>query len=413
MKLPMNAPLPLIQRQHGPATILYVENGVGFGGAVISLRNFLEPLDRRSYQSVLVPSLADPKFASFADIARTIHLPKNRLTRYAPLTTVRRVLNIDVLHYASRLARVAKAENAQLIYLNNDFIANMAGVIAGRWLKLPVVIHERDIPAPHSRLATWLTRWTERFLAISGPVREALLDMGVPLERITMVPEGLDLRAYQPQPAPHVAAVRASLGLTPDQPLIVMVGMIMEWKAQDVLLRAAPAILARHPRTHFLIIGETPPGREDYLRQLQRLADTPLLDNAVHFTGYRNDIPLYLQAADAVVHASVSPEPFGRVVIEAMAMGTPIVATAIGAPPEIIRHGETGLLTPPGDVEQLSQTLCTLLDNPEWRLRIGKAGRREVFQKYAIQRHAGLIQAVFDELLTHDLTLSHPDYYLG
>ncbi len=386
-----------------PATVLYVENGVGFGGAVISLRTFLEHVDRDRYRSVLVHSLEDEKFASFDGVAETVHVSRWRYSGNRLLAALIKGLNLDVLVYAFKLAKVAREQKADLLYLNNDFIANLSGVIAGWMIGRPVVIHERDIPAPHSRLAQWLIRWTERFLAISGPVRQALLDMGVPLERITMVPEGLDLNLYHLRPAEEVAALREKMGVDAGQGLIVMVGMIMEWKGQHVLVESAKEILARHPDTRFVIIGETPPGREEYLHKLQDRVEILGLGEAIEFIGYRDDIPLYAQAADAVVHASISPEPFGRVVIEAMVMGTPIVATSIGAPPEIVKDGVTGFLVPPSDPERLAEVLNKILDDPDFRAQVGHAARQDALQNYAIDRHAGLIQAVFDELLWADL----------
>jgi glycosyltransferase involved in cell wall biosynthesis len=105
-----------------------------------------------------------------------------------------------------------------------------------------------------------------------------------------------------------------------------------------------------------------------------------------------------MQSADVVVHASTSPEPFGRVIIEGMAMARPVVATAIGAPPEIIRDGVTGILVPPGDAAALAAVLDRLLADPDMRRRLGENALSVVRQRYAIQRHAMLIESVFEEL---------------
>ncbi|MCG5497533.1 glycosyltransferase family 4 protein [Ectothiorhodospira variabilis] len=401
-------PVNLIPKR--PATILYLETGVGFGGAVISLRTCLEHLDAACFRSVVVHSLDDPKFASFPPAVKTIHLPRRHHGGNGRGRPIWQRLDAEIFRYAHHLARIARTERADLIYLNNDFIANMAGVMAGRLAGCPVVLHERNIPSPDSRLAVFLTRWISRFLAISGPVREGLLDLGVVPERITMVPEGLDLASYMPRDNAQVQVVRERLGAGAGDPLVVMAGMIMDWKGQHVLIEAAPKVLADHPRARFILIGEHPPGRDDYLRSLQQQVSALGLNDAVHFAGYQEDVPLFMQAADAVVHGSVSPEPFGRVVIEAMAMGTPILATNIGAPPEIIRDGETGFLVAPGDPAALAHALNRVLGDASLREGMGRAAMAEVAQKYSVQRHAGLIQAVFDELLTPDFSLN---LYLG
>lgn len=401
-------PVNLIPKR--PATVMYLETGVGFGGAVISLRTFLDHVDQASFHSVLVHSLDDPKFASFPAWVQTRHLPRQHLHNQGWLQSLHNRLDIEVFRYAYQLARIARAEQADLIYLNNDFIANMAGVIAGRLVGCPVVLHERNIPRADSRFAVWLTRWISRFLAISSPVRQGLLDLGVVPERIVMVPEGLDLQRYAARDAGQITALRQGLGLQPEDRLVVMAGMVMDWKGQHVLIQAAPTVLARHPRTRFVLIGEAPPGRESYLHNLQQQVIASGLAAAVCFAGYQDDVPLFMQAADAVVHASISPEPFGRVVIEAMAMGTPVIATNIGAPPEIICDGHTGFLVPPEQPETLAATLIRVLGDSELRTRVGQAGLEEVMCKYSIQRHARLIHAVFDELLTPDFSLN---LYLG
>jgi glycosyltransferase involved in cell wall biosynthesis len=378
-------------------TVLYVENGVGFGGAVISLRTFLQHADRDRFRPVLVHSLDDPKFASFASIAQTVYLPKLDLGA-GPLTDFGRKLNIDVIDYAQRLARIARRYRADLIYLNNDFVSNLSGRIAGRMLGLPVILHERDIPAPQSRLARMTSGWATRYLAISTPVREALLRIGVPARRIRMLPEGLDLDLYRRVPDATVADVRASLGAAPGSFLVVMCGMIMEWKGQHVLIAAARDVVARHPAARFAIVGEAPPGEGAYLSKLrQQLRELDLAER-VSFAGYRSDIPAVMQSSDVVVHASTSPEPFGRVIIEGMAMARPVVATAIGAPPEIVRDGITGILVPPGDAPALAAALDRLLADSNLRRRIGDNALGVVRQRYAIQRHAMLIESVFEEL---------------
>jgi glycosyltransferase involved in cell wall biosynthesis len=378
-------------------TILYFENGVGFGGAVISLRTFLDFADKERFRPVLVHSLCDGKFATFSPDVKRIHLPRIALGNNVAGDLLRKA-NIDICTYAMRLARIANAERADCIYLNNDLVTSLAGTIAGRVLGLPIIQHERDIPAPTSRLATSVSRWATRLLAISSPVRMALEGMGLASERIRMVPEGLDLSLYEEVSEGQVAGVRQELGILPYDKVAVLVGMVMDWKGQHVLINAATHVLRRHPQTRVLIVGEAPPGGERYLRDLTGQVAKLGLERCVVFSGYRSDIPSVLQAADVVVHASTSPEPFGRVVIEGMAMKKPVIATDIGAPPEVIRHGETGFLVKPWDPIVLADAIVTVFDNPRLARQVGEAARRDVVRKYSIQRHVSLIESVFEEV---------------
>lgn len=377
--------------------ILYIENGVGFGGAVISLRAFLSNCDLERFPAILLHSLDDPKFGTFDPRIRTVRLPKVVLGNSGAASILRKS-NLDVIAYAARIMRVAVRERANCLYLNNDLVTNLAGLIAGRALRLPVIQHERDIPAPISRLATSLCSKAERVLAISGPVRAALERMGYPGARIRMVPEGLELERYQPLSTRMRHAVRDSLGLGPADRAVIIIGMVMEWKGQHVLIDAAPRILERHPSARFLIVGESPIGSATYAAALREQVERLGLRDRVRFTGYRVDIPAIIDACDVLVHASTSPEPFGRVVIEGMAMSRPVIATDIGAPPEIIRDGETGVLVAPAAPDRLAAAVNDLLEDDERARRIGQAARSEVASRYSIQRHAWLIESVFEEI---------------
>lgn len=377
--------------------ILYIENGIGFGGAVISLRAFLENADLERFPAVLLHSLHDSKFSTFGPNVKTVRVPKVVLPEGAAFELARRA-NVDILTYAMRIIRVARRERVSGLYLNNDLITNLAGLIAGNVLRLPVIQHERDIPVPISRLATSLSSRTSRVLAISTPVKAALERMGVPPARIRMVPEGLDLSLYRPVHDGLLADVRRELGIAEEDRVVVMVGMVMDWKGQHVLIESAPMVLARHPRTRFLIVGESPRGAESYAEGLRVQVTRLGLQDRVIFSGYRSDVPAVIQASEVLVHASTSPEPFGRVVIEGMAMGKPVIATNIGAPPEVIRNGQTGFLIAPAVPTALAETINRIMDAPEEADAIGECARREVNSKYSIRRHANLIESVFEEV---------------
>lgn len=377
--------------------ILYLENGVGFGGAVISLRTYLDHADLDRFPAVLAHSLDDPKFNTFAPGIKKVHLPETKNGKGLAANLARKA-NIDVIQYAIKIARLIRAEKVDCLYLNNDLVTNLSGMIAGRLMRIPVIQHERDIPSPISRLATSLCSHATRVLAISAPVRHALEGMGYPGERIRMVPEGLDLKLYQPAGNEILQKIRHELGVAPTDKMAVLVGMVMDWKGQHVLIDAAPAVLARYPDMKFVIVGESPPGAEDYAAKLREQVLRLGLTGKVLFSGYRSDVPAVMQAADIVVHASTSPEPFGRVVIEGMVMRTPVIATNIGAPPEIIRQGDTGYLVPPGEPAALARTMLHILDQPNHAVEVGENAHREVLRKYSIQRHAALIESVFEEL---------------
>lgn len=179
--------------------------------------------------------------------------------------------------------------------------------------------------------------------------------------------------------------MRAKFGWQ-ERPVIGIIGRLQEWKGQDVFLRAATQVAALHPEAVFAVVGGAVLGWEgDYPVQLRRLADELGIADRVHFAGHQEDVYPWFDACDVVVHASLG-EPFGLVLVEAMALGKPLVATAAGGPTEIIVDGESGLLVPPGDADSMAAAISRVLadDGLRARLATGAPKRAEVFDERAM-----------------------------
>lgn len=168
---------------------------------------------------------------------------------------------------------------------------------------------------------------------------------------------------------------RAALGLADDEFAVGISGRLQPWKGQDVVIRAAASLLHARPHTRLFVIGEALFGLDEpYAAGLRQLATELDIADRVTFTGFRADVPDCLAALDVAVHASVTPEPFGLALIEAMAAGTPVIAADGGATREIIRPGVDGLLTPPGDSEALATALLALCDDIDLRFKLAETG---------------------------------------
>jgi len=138
----------------------------------------------------------------------------------------------------------------------------------------------------------------------------------------------------------------------------------------------------------------------EYAERLRTRIAAPDLAGHVVLAGARRDVPACLDAMDIVVHASVVAEPFGRVMIEAMALGCPVIAPREGGPLFIVRDGETGMLVPPRDPDALAEALLALLAEPARRTAMGRAGRARVDAVFDIRHHVGAMEALFEEILT-------------
>jgi glycosyltransferase involved in cell wall biosynthesis len=179
-------------------------------------------------------------------------------------------------------------------------------------------------------------------------------------------------------------AIRRELGLDEACPLVAMVGVFMEWKGQDVFIRAA-ARIRETTAARFVLVGDAPfPRHQAYAASLKELAKASGLESAIAFLGFRNDAASIMAAADVVVHASLEPEPFGIVLLEAMAVERPVVTTGMGGAEEIVRASDAAIVVPPGNPDALAAACIELLRNPDRRRRLGAAGRETVGSEFSL-----------------------------
>jgi glycosyltransferase involved in cell wall biosynthesis len=179
---------------------------------------------------------------------------------------------------------------------------------------------------------------------------------------------------------------------------IANIGQLTRWKNNIDFINAAKLIYDKCQNVEFLIIGEDLSGREKkYKKELYKLVNDLGLQNKIHFYGYREDIIDIMNNIDILVHTAKN-EPFGRVLIEAMAMEKPVVAYNCGGPSEIIVNKATGFLVEPYNYRELAEKTMELVQDKELRLKFGKAGRQRVIEKFNIKRYVREMEKVFDNL---------------
>jgi glycosyltransferase involved in cell wall biosynthesis len=182
-----------------------------------------------------------------------------------------------------------------------------------------------------------------------------------------------------------------------DGPWIGIVGRLQPWKGQDVFLRAAALIAERVPNARFAVVGDAILGWEgSYPDELRQLAETLGIADRVDFVGHQDDPIAWMDAFDVVVHASEG-EPFGLVVVEAMALGRPVVATRGGGPDDIVDDGHNGLLVAPRDHDEMAASVVRLLEDRDLAARIGAAAAERAAQfseRATAQRFADLFAEV-------------------
>jgi len=376
--------------EHFP--IAFCENGAGYGGAIISLTAMLPHLDE-CYVPVLLTELGTEPYRKLERFGRWRQLAPRALVDHGALRRRRvpfasMIDNLfNVLPSALRYFRTFRAERVCLVYLNNDASCNFAAAFGARLAGLPLVLHARGFHGD-TRVNRLVLKWADHCIPVSNAVKEDLLRLGVPESKCTVVPEGLNLNQFSPRPP--CSTLRTELGLLPDDPVITLVGGLIDWKGQDVLLQAAPQLFARYPRARILLVGAAY-GRDDlFARDIARQVAAPAMEGRVMLLGGRSDVADILALSSVVVHASTSPEPFGRTFLEGMAVGRPVIASAEGGPLDVITHEHDGLLIPPRDPALLASAILRILDQPGWADRMARQAALTA-ERFSIEAHTAAV----------------------
>ena len=227
-------------------------------------------------------------------------------------------------------------------------------------------------------------------------LREHCERHGIRAKRMTVIYDGLDVESFRPSLEP--SALKKELGIPPEAPLVGIVGNIQDWKGQGVVIEAIREVRVVLPEIRCLIVGGVHRNGTEYARELHRFVEKQGLQQHVIFTGFRKDVANLVAAMDIVIHASVHPEPFGRVILEGMALGKAVIATNIGGVPEFVQDGATGRLVPPGDPRTLARAIVELLEDAVHLERLGNNGRQEVQRRFIVQGHVEEIAAAYDSL---------------
>lgn len=197
--------------------------------------------------------------------------------------------------------------------------------------------------------------------------------------KLVLVHNGID---YQPY-LKTKTDVRNEIPNIGQKILIGMIGRINPWKGQGYFLDIARLLVSQHDNVHFVIVGDAYPGTEHLVDEMKEKIQKTGLQDQVSYLGFRKDIPEILKALDIFVLPSILPDPFPTVILEAMASGKPVVATAQGGANEMILEGETGLLISWDDAESASASISALVKNEVLRKEMGKNGRSRVLEKFS------------------------------
>lgn len=354
-------------------------------------------------------------------IARGHHL---HLLAPMPGTFVKAAAALGAQTHALRF-RGASTYFVPAVYTHWPVVGRMANlirtinpdVIHSDYHTLPFIVgagERTGVPVLWNAMGGWfgIKPWQRTFfrhrvwrsIAITASVRRDLLGTRpfMPPDQMPVLMPGVNPTHFAPGVVSG-AAVRARIGIDAAAPLVSLIGRFQHVKGQDVFLAMARRIATSLPAAHFALAGDNVFGvavDERFKRQIIDTVETdPLLRERVTFLGFWPDSREVMAASDVVVCSSRF-ESLGMAVIEAMAMGRPVVSTRIGGPSETVRDGETGYLVDSGDADGFARCVLMLLADPDLRLRIGGAARRHIESELTVRRYADQFEMLVETALT-------------
>ncbi|MFQ5803674.1 MAG: glycosyltransferase [Candidatus Methylomirabilales bacterium] len=302
-----------------------------------------------------------------------------------------------------RLMAMIKEEGIHLVHTTGaraDFYTRIAARLAGAPVvvsTITMLVEGYEVSSLKRTLYRAAIRLSERycdgFIAVSNAVRRVLVeDHRIPTANVVMIHNsGIELDTFKPDGRDGLE-LRRELDLHPEGPIVGTIGRLVYQKAYDVFLRAASLVLRAVPDAQFVIVGEGP------LRPtLERMKDDLGL-HTCRFAGFRSDIPNMLSLMDVFALASIL-EGSPVVILEALGAVRPIVATRINGVTDVVQHGVTGLLVPPGDPAALADAIVSLLKDRELSCRLAEAGQKLVEERFALRRMVEEVDRFYTTLL--------------
>ena len=367
-----------------PVPILFTSWYVGLGGGETHLLSLLDHLTPQQYE----PHLLLPRDGQLGVQARKrgcqVHIIPYRgaSVYFVPWLW-------SHLPVVSKLQQLIRQHHIQLVH--GDYHTLPYVEPAAKRENIPVVwtVHGWWFhPKPWQRS---FFRSINRTIAHSKAIRDGFLGHPpfVNPETVPIIYAGIDTNRFHPDN--NGTSVRQTVGLDDTTPVVALIARFQDVKGHHIFQELVRRIAIQMPEVRFVVAGENidKTKRDDTYKQniLTTHQNDPILNKRVQYLGFREDVEQVIGSADVVVCTSLF-ESFGRVNLEAMASGKPVVSTQVGGPAEIIQHGETGYLVPPDDIHTMAQLVILLLRNPQQRVEMGNKGRAFVLENFSLSQMA-------------------------
>lgn len=382
----------------GCPVILFVDLAYDLGGGQVSLLTMMKELKGRGWKCVLYTppgsalgsralqnefEVANARaYSLFSDLVLKDLKRRPHLLLYAILSTIAEAIRL----------RQVISKYRPLILHSNSLKASLVCGLVSRIEGLPHVWHDRT--QNMNLLYRAASLGAQKIVAVSEWV--ARKHAGNP--KVEVIYNGVDINAYGDT---NPDSIRAELGIEPKVFVVGAVSRFTRWKGLDVLVQAFYHVASRYgTKVKLVLLGDEQIERKTGERQrLQTMVQALGITEQVCFTGFRSDVHRCMSAFDVVVIPSVEPEPFGRVAIEAMAAGKPVIASNVGGLPEIVEHEHTGLLVPANNPQELALAIMRLVDDPMLAKSMGTRGRERAVRLFSSDMHGSRMHRLFQSLV--------------
>lgn len=376
-------------------------------GAEISLLTFFEGLKERKE---IEPILICPTEGVLKERAQGMGFPIVNIESFEagftsnPLSFLG--YGVRLLRIGRKLASIVKEIKADLIDANS-VRAGLVASVSTLFHKIPILVHVRDC-VPRNRIGILtrriIARRASRIVANSSYVAHHFALDGFMFRKTEVVYNPLDLSSFDPKKVDG-DQFKKMFKVNGSYPLLAVVGQISPWKGLADVIRAMSKVLSSFPEARLLVVGEpkfdTASARYNnvaYLKELKSLVEKLNLRKEVIFTGERSDIPQIMKAIDLLILASWE-EPFGRALIEAMAMEKPVISTNVGGPTEILEDGVNGILVSPKNPQIIAQAIIQLASKKKKSEEMGRRGRKEVEKRFNTDTYIAKMLNIYKKIL--------------
>lgn len=382
--------------------ILYFDyaSKIKIGGGQISLMHLMKGVDKEIFNVIALAPVGDSILQEWhrnGINTETISVNDEiiAITRWTlslgPFNVIKKT--ILLCPTIAQMIKLLKRNKIDIVHANG-FTTFIISGMAAKFLGIPVIWHVRDIldsGKVRNFLAAVGNLLTTKIIVVSDAVGKMFSQDDKRHEKVIKIYNGVDIEAFNPNLNGDEVKLEFNLK---SQPIVGTIGRLVELKGHEYLLEAVAEVVKIFPNAKFLIVGDGP--MQDDLKTLVKMHS---IQESVIFTGYRSDVANLMAAMDVIVLCSILPDSFPRSVIEAMAMGKPVIGTNIGGVPEAIDDGVTGLLVPPKDSQALAKAMITLLQDKPRAKQMGIAGRKRVEQFFSIDKNIRDTEKVYMELV--------------